>query len=169
MRMLCGPGQIEAQIFAIYAAAVSELTGDLRPLRAAFFALVSFEGRLDQTHSAIRERWKGQPHFDTWMKLYDRCGVARRQRGSIAHLAGHRVDPQKPHQKTLFVLIEPTWHHRHPITWGEAKSRGTDFKKLSQYSYEWHKLQVDLDQFGRVLWSEALLRASSSQPADQPH
>jgi hypothetical protein len=166
--------QIETQIFAIFAAATGGLKGDLRPLRAAFFALVSFEGRLTQTHAAMKERW-GNPrhqHFDIWSKLYERCKTAQRQRGSIAHLSGYRVDPQKPHQKPLFVLVEPFWHHRHPPTWGEAKSRGTDSQKLRQYAHEWHKLMFDLDRFGNTLWAEAMLsqalpQASPSQAGDQ--
>lgn len=144
---------IETLIFTIYVAAIGGLTGDMRPLQRKFFSVRVFRHRLKETDIKMEQRWSGTPHFDTWQALYERCDKANTR---IAHLAGHRVDPQRPGQKTLYVLLEPTWHHRHPITWGEAKSKGYDFYKLSRLAYEWHKLRVDLDQFGRILWSEEL-------------
>jgi hypothetical protein len=145
---------IETLIFRIYVAAIGGLTGDMRPLQRKFFSDRVFRRRLRETHAKMEQRWSGTPHFDRWQALSERCEKANDERGRIAHLAGYPVNPQRPGQRPLYVLLEPPWHHRHPVTWGEAKSTGFDFKKLSQFAYKWHKLRADLDRFGLILWSE---------------
>lgn len=160
--------EVDAQLFSIYAAAVSDTTGDLRPLRAAFFAIVSFEARLAATHAAFKEKWGNKPYIAIWGPLHKRCDKARAQRGSIAHLSGTRIEADKPHRKPIHVLIEPRWHHRHPQSWGQAKSEGFDFMKLSQFAYEWMGLSSELGILSRNLWIEAQREASLPPQADQP-
>jgi hypothetical protein len=158
----CQPDWLEPVAIAVYVAAIGGLTSNIRAAQEGFFSQRVFRLRLEDTHTKMQQRWSGAPHFNTWKALYRRCEQASTARGCIAHLAGHRVDPQKPNQKTLHVLLEPTWHHRRPVTWGEAKSNGYDFYKLRLFAYEWHKLLADLDQFGRILWLEEQFQKRSA-------
>jgi hypothetical protein len=153
---------VETQLFVIYLAAVGALQIDMRPLRAAFFAINSFEMRLAMTRAAIKERWKNLPG---WTELNERCQTAASKRGRIAHREGRLFWPEKPHQKgAIIALVEPFWHHASPQNWGTAKSTGIDEKMLRQFQTEWVRLNYDLAQFGASLWPGGLQSASSSSP-----
>jgi hypothetical protein len=158
--------QIEASIFTIYLAAIGALSLDMRPIRESFFRNDSFRARLRMTHAAMAIKWAGSSHLATWNELHRRCDNTGRDRGSIAHLAGHSVPPDKPHRKkTLYVLLEPCWDYRHPDKWGEAKARGIDAVKLREFAREWSRLNYDVSQLANELWREAMLQASDeSQP-----
>ena len=147
--------EVETGTFTIYLAALGALALDMRPIRSSFFSVNSFEVRLSMTHAAVRERWGTSGHGHTWTDLHGRCQTARNQRNKIAHVSGHYVAPQKPHQEPLYVLIDPFWHKRSPTSWGESKSVGIDESMLSEFSKTWHQLSYDLSQFGTQLWSEA--------------
>jgi hypothetical protein len=69
--------------------------------------------------------------------------------------------PEKPHQKAIVVLHEPTWHHASPQNWGVAKSVGIDEVMLRQFQTDWHKINYDLSQFAIRTWQEARLPTSS--------
>jgi hypothetical protein len=155
---------VETQIFAIYVAAVGGLTIDMRPIRAAFFAINSFEMRLTMTHAALKERWPRHPLLKVWSALRGRCDKAAGQRGRIAHRAGTVWWPEKPHQKVLVALHEPTWHHAAPQNWGTAKSTGIDEAMLRQFESDWHKINYDLSQFALRVWQEARLPTSLEPP-----
>jgi hypothetical protein len=166
---------IEAIIFSSYAAALGVLQANIEPARSAFFAINSFEARLLMTNAAIKQRWEKNPvispyvNFSEWDELFQRCREASKQRGSIAHLTGARVNPDKPHQKQIFLLLEPPSDPRHPITWGEAKSRGVDAKKLNEFNRDWKNLYRDLSVFAIHLWLAELPLTSSLQQSDQDH
>jgi hypothetical protein len=127
------------------------------------------------TTAAMRERWPKDhaitPHLNSsrWFSLSERCRVASRQRGSIAHLTGAQVDADKPHKKTISVLVEPPLDPRHPQTWGEAKSKGVSVRKLNYFRDEWKTLVRDLAVFSIVLWDAVLAEASSLQLTGQHH
>lgn len=161
--------EIEAGTFTIYLAAVGGLTMDMRPIRASFFSVNSFEVRLSMTHAAVQQRWGKQGHGKTWIDLHVRCDKARKQRNKIAHVSGRYVAPQEPHQHPLYILSDPFWHHRAPRTWGESKSIGINASTLTTFSETWNRLSYDLSQFGNVLWSEGLQAASPPPQAGQPH
>ena len=144
---------VETQVFVIYLAAIGALNLDIRPIRAAFFSINSFEMRLTTTNAAVKERWGKVPR---WIALLERCKKASGQRGRIAHREGRVFWPEKPHQKPLVVLCEPFWHHASPQNWGTAKSTGVDEDMLLQFKTEWHRLNYDLAEFGKDLWQQEL-------------
>jgi hypothetical protein len=49
--------EVETSLFTIFVAAVNGLKSDIRPTRAAFFAIHSFEMRLTATHAAREREW----------------------------------------------------------------------------------------------------------------
>jgi hypothetical protein len=149
--------EVETQVFAVYICTVATLQTDIRPIRAAFFAINSFEMRLTMTDAAVKQRWpKAKSLLADWRTLRERCHDASRQRGRIAHRAGNVRWPDKPHQKPFVALHEPTMHADSPKNYGIAKSTGIDTGMLRQFCGTWSKLNSDLNLFAYRVTQEAL-------------
>lgn len=155
--------RIEASLFLIFADAIEPNRNKLsKPLRAAFFSVVSPRGRIDMVHSVARAVWTGKPHWNAWVSLRNECCKQLGRRGRYAHLIGYGYKEDQTAKAMTVVLGEPIHHPDSPKGRKHLKSRGVTLDEVLASARDWKELGDRLELF-RALANELAQPEASAE------
>jgi hypothetical protein len=147
--------QIEDTLFGLFVVAITGkwLVGDLRPYRAAFFSISSYEPKIRMINAALRARYVEKPSIvKEWDGLKSRLNTASGNRNQVAHLVvmNVKLPPLDDGKPVVQILARPMCKSTHAVKVMHPDyylEGALDVNELAKLHKAWGSLSADLMHF----------------------